>query len=157
MGIREWAIVASGEWYGSLIDQSASPPVLFHGSYVQAGYFLTNEHRSDHRESGTFGSVTVARPLLPNLSSSPIDSPRGCGAWELTARFGYLDFFDNNVPHGSQGQLVGVHLSQATLGLNWYLADRLRILNNYSLVAPDEPNGGSTLAHLFSTRLAFFS
>ncbi len=157
----QWALVngpfsMQAEWYGSLINQTGGAPVFFHGSYLQAGYFLTGDHRGYHRESGTFGAVTVARPVLPALSIHSKDAPRGLGAWEFTARMGYLDFYDLDTPRGPQGQLLGVRLPQATFGVNWYLADRLRILLNYSLAAPDEPNAGSSTASVLSSRLALF-
>ena len=41
-------------------------------------------------------------------------------------------------------------------GVNWYLADRLRIMFNYSYVQPDEPNTGVTSASVFATRLEMF-
>jgi phosphate-selective porin OprO/OprP len=157
----QWALVngpfsMQAEWYGSLIDQTGGPPVFLHGSYLNAGYFLTGEHRSYHSESGVFGGVIVARPVLPSLSLESKDIPRGLGAWELTARFGYLDFLDLDIPRGSQGQLVGVRLPEATFGVNWYLADRLRVLLNYTLAVPDEPNSGSSTAHLFAMRVGLF-
>ncbi|MDP1798603.1 MAG: porin [Planctomycetaceae bacterium] len=157
----QWALVngpfsMQAEWYGSLINQVDGGHVFYHGSYLQTGYFLTGDHRSYHRESGTFGAVSVSRPVLPKLSLHSQHAPRGAGAWELTARMGYLDFYDMDTPRGPLGQLVGVRLPQATFGVNWYLADRLRILLNYSLAVPDEPNAGSSTASVLSSRLALF-
>ncbi len=72
----------------------------------------------------------------------------------MTARFGYLDFFDPDNPPGPQGQLSGVTQSQSTFGVNWYLSDQLRILFNYSYVLSDEPNTGTSAASIFGMRLA---
>ncbi|HUQ67900.1 MAG TPA: porin [Planctomycetaceae bacterium] len=157
----QWALVngpfsMQAEWSGTLIDQTGGPPVFYHGSYLSAGYFLTGGQRRYQPEHGTFGAVTVARPVLPGLSLESHDAPRGWGAWEVTARFGYLDYFDLDAPRGPQGQLVGARLSQSTLGVNWYLAERLRILADYSLAVPDEPNTGTSTAHIFSMRLGLF-
>ena len=51
---------------------------------------------------------------------------------------------------------MGVQLPQASLGVNWYLADRLRIMFDYTYSAPYEHNIGSNAASTFSTRLAMF-
>ena len=58
----------------------------------------------------------------------------------MTARLAYLDYSDPHIPVGPHGQLVGIQLPQATFGVNWYLADRLRVMFNYSHVQPSEPN-----------------
>ena len=76
--------------------------------------------------------------------------------WEMTARFAYLDFFDRNTPLGPNGQLVGIQLPAATFGVNWYLADRVRLMFNYSYEVPNEPNTGSSVANIYATRLGVF-
>ena len=147
---------AQAEWYGSLIDQRGGHPVFFHGCHVDAGYFLTGERRNYLTRNGVFGPVTVKRPLLSGFSSQQQSEEFGRGAWELTARFSYLDFIDANTPAGPLGQTVGIVLPQATVGVNWYLADRVRIMFNYSYSAPNEPNTGVSSASLFATRFAMF-
>ena len=47
-------------------------------------------------------------------------------------------------------------LPQATIGLNWYLADRIRIMFNFYRDVIDEPNIGASTANLFTSRLAMF-
>jgi phosphate-selective porin OprO/OprP len=145
---------AQTEWYGTVISQTNSPPVFYHGFHVDCGYFLSGEHRAYVRDSGVFGAVKVNRPVFSSASSR--DRPRGWGAWELTARFAYLDFFDPNAPLGPEGQLLGVRLSSPTFGVNWYLADHVRLLFNYTYDVPVEPNTGSSFASFFGTRLNVF-
>ena len=58
----------------------------------------------------------------------------------MTARFPYLDYADPNLP---LGQLDGAELGQTTFGVNWYLADRLWLIFNYSYAVPVEPNTDS--------------
>ncbi len=124
------------EWYGSFIDQTGGGLVFFRGCHVDGGYFLTGEHRHYDSSSGILGAVRVNRPLL--RCPSECDRQRGWGAWELTARFAYLDFVDHDTPPGPGGQPLGVQLSQTTLGANWYLSDRVRLMFNYSYTVPDE-------------------
>jgi len=142
------------EWYGSLIDQTGGGAVFFHGFHIDGGYFLTGEHRGYDASTGTLGHVRVDRPWLHCMSE--VDRPQGWGAWELTARFAYLDFFDPDTPPGTNGQRIGTHLPQVTLGLNWYMSDRVRLMFNYSYAVPDEINAGTSTANTFATRLAAF-
>lgn len=161
LGNVQWALVrgsfwAQAEWYGSLIEQRGGDPVFFHGSHFDIGYFLGGAHRSYQKRSGIFGPVAVDNPATRCFGSKRASRDLGFGAWELTARFAYLDYFDSNTPIGPDGQLVGIMLPQATAGVNWYLADRLRIMLNYCYVQPDEPNAEAGSASLFGMRLAMF-
>ena len=142
------------EWYGSLIDQTGGGLVFFRGSHVDCGWFITGEHRGYDSSNGTFGAIRVNRPWLRSPADS--DRPRGWGAWELTARFTYLDFFDRDTPPGPSGQPIGIRLPQATFGLKWYLSDRVRLILNYSYDVPNHINTGTSTANIFATRLAVF-
>jgi phosphate-selective porin OprO/OprP len=145
---------SQAEWYSTVISQTNGPAVFYHGCHVDCGYFLTGENRAYSGENGVFGAVRVNRPVF--RCGAAHGQPHGWGAWELTARFAYLDFFDRNTPLGPSGQLVGVQLSAATFGVNWYLADRVRLMFNYSYEMPNEPNTGSSVANIFATRLGIF-
>ena len=61
-----------------------------------------------------------------------------------------LDFQDDDTPSGPAGQLVGIRLPQGTLGVNWYLADHIRLMFNYTCALPDEPNTGTSAASITS-------
>ena len=157
----QWASVSGpfwiqAEWNGSLIDQRDGPCLFYHGGYLAAGHFIAGGSRSYQKQNGIFGPVTVTRPLLDGFSSQAGSKWRGHGAWELTARLSYLDLFDSNTPNSSRGQPVGAMLPQATIGINWYLADRLRIMFNFYHDVIDEPNVGVSTANLFTSRLAMF-
>ncbi len=142
------------EWYGTIIPQFGTGPIFFQGFYVSCGYFLTGEHHVYQQETGVLGPVTVNRPLVHG--SFGRDRPHGWGAWELTARFSYLDYFDSNLLPGPTGQNVGIILASPTVGLNWYWADRMRLMFNYSYEAPDESNVGTTEAGVYGMRLNVF-
>jgi phosphate-selective porin OprO and OprP len=142
------------EWYGSWIDQRGGGPVFFHGCHADCGFFITGEHRQYQGASGAFGPVQVNRPLLRCRANR--DRPAGWGAWELTARFAYLDFQDSDTPTGPGGQFVGIRLPESTFGVNWYLADHISLMFNYSYAVPEEPNSGTSVANVFATRLGVF-
>ena len=142
------------EWYGSWIDQVGGGPVFFHGLYVSGGDFLTGEHRPYQAAAGGFGPVKVNRPVYCRRCDSACET--GYGAWELAARFAYVDLQDPDTPPGPGGQLVGIQLPEFTFGVNWYLTDNVRLMGNYSLALPNEPNTGPSTAHLFAMRIGVF-
>lgn len=142
------------EWYGSIIDQTAGGTVYFGGWHADVGYFLTGEHRQYESGSGVLGPIRVDRPALRGPTTR--GRPRGWGAWELAARFTYLDFVDSDTPTGPNGQLVGILLPQPTIGVNWYLTDRMRLMFNYTYAFPDEQNTGTSSSSIYATRLGVF-
>ncbi len=158
----QWALVngpfsAQAEWYGTLIDQIGGQTIFYNGSYLNLSWFMTGEHRTYQTQNGVFGPVTVEQPLLRGFSSKQDDiRNRGYGAWELTTQLAYLDYSDSNTPPGPLGQVHGIRLPQVTIGVNWYLADRVRVMFNYTHAMPDEANFGTSSANTFSSRLGMF-
>jgi phosphate-selective porin OprO/OprP len=149
---RVWGpLWTQAEWYGTLIPQHSGALLFFHGYYASAGYFLTGEYRKYQKDDGVFGPVNVRHPWLAGSHSR--GRSRGRGGWELVARYAYLDYFDPNTPLNPKGAASGIRLGQATIGLNWYLADRLRVLFNYNYALPNEPTAGASEASVFGTRL----
>lgn len=142
------------EWYGSWIAQRNGGTVYLHGFHTDCGYFLTGEHRRYLGPAGVFGPIHVQHPVIRWFGGR--GRPRGSGAWEVAARMSYLDFQDSDTPADAAGQRVGIRQMQSTLGMNWYLADQLRVMFNYSYAVPDEPNSGLSAANVFAARLALF-
>lgn len=92
-------------------EDAASTPkgnVSFHGWHVQMGYMLTGESRRYDWESATFGSPKACAP---------------CGAWELAARYSYVNLNDKQVYGGSQ--------HNASLGINWFYNENVTLKANY--------------------------
>jgi phosphate-selective porin OprO/OprP len=122
----------------------------FHGWYVQAGYFLTGEHRAYSTLTGT---LERPRPHENFFFVRRGDGDRwqglckGLGAWEVAARYSTVDV--NDPEDGIQAQI----LQDMTFGLTWYLNPNTRIQWNYILAHrnfPAQDNRG--LAHIFGTR-----
>jgi phosphate-selective porin OprO/OprP len=82
-------------------DEDAS----FDGYYLAAGYFLSGERRSF--KNGSWGGV---RPLST------------LGAWELVARYSYLDAAANG-----QGNAAETY----TGGVNWHINSNVRLMTAY--------------------------
>jgi phosphate-selective porin OprO and OprP len=102
-----------GELMRNRVDYRQQEDATFSGGYVQAGWFLTGEHRPYDAGKATLGRV---RPR------SAIDAG-GWGAFELAARFSTLDLDDGPVRGGSEDNF--------TLGLNWYPTGFTRLAFNW--------------------------
>ncbi|MCA9267221.1 MAG: ATPase, partial [Planctomycetales bacterium] len=83
----------------------------FQGAYCYVSYFLTGEHMPYDRKSGTLGRV---HPFENFFLVPTCDGCRGTGwgAWQVAARYSYLDLSDGNVQGGEE--------QNVTVGLNWY-------------------------------------
>jgi phosphate-selective porin OprO/OprP len=87
----------------------------FWGAYGQVSYFLTGEHKVYEPDYGRFGRVK------PKANFNPVKGD--WGAWEVAARYSYLDLDDHAVEGGK--------LWDVTAGINWYLFPNARIMLNY--------------------------
>jgi len=85
------------------------------GMYAYVSWFLTGEHRPYELGYGRFGRVKPKANFNPTRGD--------WGAWEVAARYSYLDLDDND--------LTGGRLWDVTLGVNWYLYPNLRLMFNY--------------------------
>jgi len=114
------------EYIHTQVDREDAGSVSFGGAYAQASYFLTGEHRNLDTKKGSFGRT------------SPHNNYRrggGIGAWQVAARYGWVDLKDGGVDGGT--------LNDITLGLNWYLNPNMRFMFNYVHAGVEDGNGGS--------------
>lgn len=95
--------------YGGSLDPT------FDGGYVSLSYFLTGEQRGYKAALGTYERVPVKSPFS-------LDEP-GTGAWELGARYTFVDLNDKDI--------TGGELNAYTFGLNWYPHNQLKFSLNY--------------------------
>ena len=134
---------AQGEVITSLADTDEGSR-SFTGFYVQGSHFLTGEQRPYDRQRGIFGQV-VPKEFFD------IGKGSGWGAWEVAARLSYLDLNSGNIRGGRETDL--------TLGLNWYLNRKFRIMINYVYASvTDQPTlaGDSGVFQCLQTRLQFY-
>jgi phosphate-selective porin OprO/OprP len=104
------------------------------GGYIQANHFLTGEVRPYVRTQGLFGRVIPKHYVGWHQ--------RGWGAWEIAARYSYVDLNDGDVRGGV--------LSDVSLGLNWHLRPHIRWMANYV----HAHRNGLGDANIFQMRLA---
>ncbi len=97
---------------------SAYPDLMFHGAYIYASYFLTGEHMAYERYSGTLDRVKVKNNFfcVDNLTGQ---HGTGIGAWQVAARYSYLDVSDGDIFGGVGHSVTGA--------VNWHW-------NNYAKV-----------------------
>jgi len=122
-----WTFV--GEYLFNFIHNAARPDrptvgtVLYSGGYVEVLYFLTGEHREYRKLGGFFERIT------PHENFFCVDDDNGgvmgLGAWQVGARYNYLDLNDKGINGGI--------LNDVTLGLNWFLNPNMKIQFNYSI------------------------
>jgi phosphate-selective porin OprO/OprP len=131
--VGSWTVQA--EWTGQFVTDvlsSSNQPqgtVFYHGGYVQVLYFLTGEHQEYDKREGVFGRVVP----LENYHLRKGDDERGFGAWQVGARFSYLDL-------NSKG-IQGGQVYDWTVGLNWFFNPNMKVQFNYILEHRDAPQG----------------
>ena len=107
------------ELFYTNLNTITGPNVDLYGAYAYASWFLTGESRNYENDAKVFGRVK------PHTNFWVVNTGEGCcagwGAWELAARWSYLDFtapaYDvvNSVLVLSSGTL-----NTSTIGINWY-------------------------------------
>ncbi len=109
-----------GEYFRAFLNAQGNPD--FWGFYVYGSFVLTGEHRSYDTANAIFAGITPRRNFNP---------PQGAwGAWELAARYSYIDLNSHGIRGGEEGNI--------TLGLNWYLHPNLRLTFNYISASVNE-------------------
>ena len=134
----------------NLIDFGGTT-VTVPAAYLQAAYLLTGEVRPYNKVAGVLGRI---KPLCP------FGEAGGIGAWELAARYSYIDTnpivpFQPLAPAAAQpgGPVIpwGGALNDVTFGVNWYLNTYTKFQFNY-IVANSNRGGISTSADVLAVR-----
>ena len=99
----------------SIARRSGYDDLTFDGWYAFVSWFPTGESRKYYPDEGIFG--------YPDITSK-------YGAVELAARYSTLDL--------SHGSIQGGEEQNITLGVNWYITRRTRMMANYIFVFNDE-------------------
>jgi len=104
----------------------------FYGYYLQGSYFLVGRGKRFKVSTSTMSKV---KPTID-------------GAVELAARYAYINLNDKD-EHGGQQQ-------DLTLGVNWYIDDKLRLTANYILANPKETDDYDGIFQIWQARALFF-
>jgi phosphate-selective porin OprO and OprP len=111
------------------VIQTPQGDVLYNGGYAQVLYFLTGEHDNYDKLLGVFTRVRPHENVYSSHDACGRHCGGGMGAWQLGARYDYLDLNDN----GFNGGI----LHNGTLGLNWFLNPNMKFQFNYMLTHRD--------------------
>lgn len=113
---------AQSEWFHASIEGAgAGPDGDFNGVYAQCGYFLTGESRGYKKSSHAFDRTKILEPFFAVHTSDGVCCGRG--AWELKARYSYVDLNDTG--------LTGGRVEDFSTGVNWYLNSYTRMMFDY--------------------------
>lgn len=137
----------SNQLYGaSSLEGVPQGTVNYNGFYVSSLYFLTGETRTWNTRSYVFNRVIPKSNFLVDKETRSVE---GIGAWELGARYSYLDLNDKAIRGG--------RLQSMTLGLNWYLNPITKLQFNYDCTYKDQGSNplAKGLVHAFGTRFYF--
>jgi phosphate-selective porin OprO/OprP len=91
------------------------------GFYVEAMYFLTGDHRTFRLHQPAYDRVTVEEKAF--WVHGPLGLLFGRGAWEVGARYDWLDLSNNGINGGFSNAI--------TLGVNWHWNPNMKVQWNY--------------------------
>lgn len=140
---RNLFVQAEHFWFDIDRRASAFANPSFKGGYAEASWILTGEYRRHNIATGSFQNPRPYKAFSP--------SNGGFGAFELAARYSYLDLDFRAGAAGAAaipGSVRGGEQRIVTLGLNWYLNSNAKLLFNYLHVDVDRlnPAGPGNLA-----------
>ncbi len=121
LGLLEFAAMYGpasfqSEFAKGKVDRVGKSNLDFTSYFTQVAYSLTGESRTYKGSDGEF------KRLKPKNN---FDFKKGTwGAWELAARYDYVDLNDKDIKGGEE--------KRATLALNWYLDEDVRLMADYS-------------------------
>ena len=125
------------------VAQTGGPDLTFHAGYAYVSYFLTGESRPYFKNLGIFDRVIPFENFF-RVRTEDCRVATGRGAWEIAARWSYIDLTDENIQGGV--------LRDITLGLNWYLNPYTRVKWEYIHADLDRVPFGDSTTHIFGMR-----
>ena len=133
------------EAMAAVVDQQAGGTATLSGAYMQVGYFLTGEHRPYDRVAGAIDRVKPFEDFF--WIKDGACHCCGLGAWEVAARWSYIDLTD--------GTINGGDMSNMTLGVNWYCNPYSKVVFNYIHSWLDARNGLQSETSAYAMRAQF--
>ncbi len=148
----EWAWVNGplsfqAEFACANVIADAGGTQFYHSGYAYVSYFLTGEHRPYERKRGRVDRVIPFTNFFC-VRSKDCDVCHGLGAWEIAARWAYIDL--DQSPNIGAGRM-----NCYTVGLNWYLTPYFRTMANITFADLDNNTFGNSDAQVYSMRAAF--
>ncbi|HAN97382.1 MAG TPA: porin [Planctomycetaceae bacterium] len=129
------ANLLQSEVYHVQADLTNAPVANFRGAYVQASRVLTGEYRPYDPKAGAFSRVRLRQD----------GAGRAIPAWEIAARWSYLDL--------NAATVSGGRLNDLTAGLNCYVNKNAKLQFDWTHAFQDQPGVGPTDTDIVATRL----
>jgi len=132
------AVQVTGEYQVNWVQRdNTGPDVFFHGAYVYVSYFLTGESMQYNRSSGTLARVKPYENFFL-VDRCMGGHATGWGAWQIAARYSYLDVSDGDILGGVGHSITGA--------LNWHWTGYSKLQLNvlYGEIDDHAPVGGFT-------------
>lgn len=124
------------------VDQIGGQPLFFQGVYAFASFFLTGENRTYDKERATIDRVYPYENFFRVRTNDGIAT--GLGAWEIGARWSYIDLTSQNIQGG--------RLNNFTFALNWHLNPYTRVHWEYVYAMLDRAPVGNSFAQIGGMR-----
>ncbi|MFM8952628.1 MAG: OprO/OprP family phosphate-selective porin [Planctomycetaceae bacterium] len=134
------------EYAFAMVDQIGGPSLFFNGYMAQVSYFLTGEHRPYDRKLGIHKRMEPFEDFF-RVRTASRGIQTGLGAWEIAARFSNIVLNDANIK--------GNHLTDFTIGLNWYINPYTRWKFNYVHAFLQDDRVGNSLTDAYGMRFDF--
>jgi len=142
------------------VNQRGGPVVFEPAAYFQCGYMLTGESIGYLKQAGVFDYNVV--PFTPFFGTGRHGRMAGWGAWEIAARWTWVDLSGVNIRPGNiveptpAGVLppspnAGV-LNETTVGVNWWWNRFTRVQFNWIRSMPNYVGYGYAPFDIYGTR-----
>lgn len=140
------------------VNQFGGPAIMQPAAYFQCGYMLTGEAIGYLKQVGAFDYTVV--PYTPFFGTGRKGRVRGWGAWEVAARWSYVDLSGVNVrPDNQLSNTVGpppspnaATVNQTTVGVNWYWNRFAKVQFNWIRSMPNYVGYGAAPFDIYGTR-----
>jgi phosphate-selective porin OprO/OprP len=144
---------------GSTFHPALVPPqnYMFNGGYIQLAYTLTGENRAYDKRGGTLAREYFGKrgPFNNAWIVRDEDGSLICnwGAWELAARYSYVNLNDGVGADRIQGGIM----DGVTVGLNWYMNNNLTVNADWTYDNRYDVPAGTVAGHTngFGSRVQF--
>jgi phosphate-selective porin OprO/OprP len=142
----------------TVVNQFGGPAIMQPAAYFQCGYMLTGEAIGYLKQVGAFDYTVV--PYTPFFGTGRKGRIRGWGAWEVAARWSYVDLSDVNVrpenqlsddPGPPPSPNAGI-VNQTTVGVNWYWNRFTKVQFNWIRSMPNYIGYGWAPFDIYGTR-----
>lgn len=150
------------EWMGTMVE-SVAGPVFYNGAYGEVMYRLTGEYREYDKKFGALKNPIPNEDFI-SVGRGPNRGVSGWGAWEIAARWSYVNLtnpskldghYYNSVTNTFTGNNHAGNgtLNDSTVGVTWFLNKHTKFQANWICAMLNNEAKGFSTANLYVTRI----